>query len=90
VQALVTNISMSGLHFASPLEFPVDAVLEINITIGTMTYPVPVVVRRSRPNGRPGRFAYTAGAQYIKSPYTAAFVPTLAKYLVTRGFLKSA
>ena len=90
VQALVTDVSMSGLHLATPYEFAIGSILKVDITIGTTTYPVPVTVRRVRPVGHAGRFAFTVGAQYVKSPYTAVFIPTLAKYLIVRGVLKAA
>lgn|GEM_PF-5156219 len=90
VEALVTDISMSGLHLAAPKNYAEDSVLIVDITIGVRTFSLPVTVRRCTGLGRPGRYAYTYGCQYLKSSHTTDFVPALAKYLLSRGLLKAA
>ena len=89
-EALVTDVSVSGLSFTSPVSFPAESRAMIDITIGVQTFSVPVIIRRSAQIDRPGRYAYSHGAQFVKSASTTAFVPTLAKYLIGRGLLKTA
>jgi hypothetical protein len=90
ITAVVTDISMNGLCFHTPVFFEEGSEPVIDITIGIQTFSVPCLVRRCKELERPGRFVYACGVQFVKSAASAAFVPTLAKYLVSRGFLKAA
>jgi hypothetical protein len=88
VTAIVTNVSMSGMGFESAVAFDVDTSLLVVITVALKTFELPVVVRRCSQQQRPGRTVFTCGVQYVKSPSTTEFIPTLAKYLQARGILR--
>jgi hypothetical protein len=88
ITAIVTDISVNGLCFHTPVWFDIESQPLMDITIGIQTFSVPIIVRRCIELERPGRYVYACGAQYVISEDTSKFIPALGRYLIIRNGAK--
>ena len=80
--AVVFEISMTGVVFVSPVSYTLNSVVELQITLGAVSYTVQALVRRCGLHPLPGRRAFACSVQFVRGEQIAQFVPAIAKYIL--------
>ena len=80
--AVVIEISMTGVVFVSPGSYSLNSVVELQITLGAISYTVQALVRRCDLHPLPGRRAFACSVQFVRGEHISQFVPAIAKYIL--------
>ena|SRR5579884_2655833 len=82
--ALVTDISVNGLFFVSPADYPIDSLVDIQLTLGTQSYSLRGLVVRHEVRELPGRSAHGCAVQFVRTESVKMAIPAIANYILRK------
>ena len=83
--ALVTDISLNGLYFISAVVYPIDSLVDIQLTLGTQRFELRCLVCRAEDKELPGRTAHGSGVKFVRTESVKAAIPAIANYILKKN-----
>jgi hypothetical protein len=82
--AVVSDISVNGLYFLASTQYPLEALLDIYLTLGVQKFILRGLVTRTETKDLPGRTAYGCGVQFVRTQSVKLAIPAIANYILKK------
>jgi hypothetical protein len=83
--ALVTDISLNGLYFISAVVYPINSLVDIQLTLGTQRFELRCLVCRAEDKELPGRTAHGSGVKFVRTDNVKVAIPAIANYILKKN-----